>query len=295
MYLEEHALDYYVKNGKPTTEVHNIKRAIKTLRETYENIPANDFGPLRLQQVRQRFIDQDLCRTNVNRFIAIIVRIFRWGMEREYITGYKLENGLVIATAKGLSEVKPLQRGRSKARETDPVLPIDDDTIEETLKHCKPKVAAMIRVQLLLACRPGELCSMRPREIDMAAPIWVYRPTSHKTMHHEKSRIIPIGPKAQLLLKPWLPNFPDQFIWRSQIGPHMTVPGYATLIRKACIEAGVSVWSPNQLRHAGATKIRQQASLDAAQVILGHSTVATTQVYAERNLDAALKIAAEVG
>jgi integrase len=60
----------------------------------------------------------------------------------------------------------------------------------------------MVRVQLLLACRPGELISMRPRDIDRSRPVWIYRPESHKTQHHGKSRIIPIGPRAQLKMTP---------------------------------------------------------------------------------------------
>ena len=71
--------------------------------------------------------------------------------------------------------------------------------------------------------------------------------------------------------------------------------GYCKAVVAACKLAGIEPWSPNQLRHSGATRIRQQASLDAAQVILGHSNISMTETYAERNLDAALRIAAEVG
>src|SRR6516164_5738649 len=36
------ATTYYVKDGVATTERHNVKRAIKTLRETYASLPAKD-------------------------------------------------------------------------------------------------------------------------------------------------------------------------------------------------------------------------------------------------------------
>jgi integrase len=153
----------------------------------------------------------------------------------------------------------------------------------------------MVKIQLLLACRPGELLSMRPREIDRSGPVWIYRPRSHKSIHRGKTRIIPIGPRAQLLLKPWLLENPDKLVFPSKLGKAISTNGYAKAIYRACDLAGVPWWSPNRLRHAGATRIREQASLDAAQIILGHSNVQTTQIYAERNLSAALKIAAEVG
>lgn len=40
-------------------------------------------------------------------------------------------------------------------------------------------------------------------------------------------------------------------------------------------------WSPNQLRHLFATKVRAEYGLDVSQVLLGHSSVGVTQVYAE--------------
>jgi site-specific recombinase XerC len=54
-------------------------------------------------------------------------------------------------------------------------------------------------------------------------------------------------------------------------------------------------WSPNQLRHAAATEIRQRFGLEAAQVVLGHSRADVTQVYAERDNGLAAKIMSEVG
>ena len=54
-------------------------------------------------------------------------------------------------------------------------------------------------------------------------------------------------------------------------------------------------WSPNQLRHSAATKIRREFGLEAAQVILGHSSADITQVYAERDLAKGLEVARQIG
>jgi integrase len=70
---------------------------------------------------------------------------------------------------------------------------------------------------------------------------------------------------------------------------------YAHAIRKAARKAGVPHWHPNQLRHLFATEIRKAHGLEAAQVLLGHSRADVTQIYAERNLDLAVKVASEVG
>lgn len=54
-------------------------------------------------------------------------------------------------------------------------------------------------------------------------------------------------------------------------------------------------WHPHQLRHNAATNLRRQYGLEAAQVILGHRTLSVTEIYAEKNVSAAMKIMAEVG
>jgi integrase len=97
------------------------------------------------------------------------------------------------------------------------------------------------------------------------------------------------------LLEPLLPSDPDALIFRNGHGAPMTRVAYQRVIGRACVRAGVEVWNPNQLRHTGATRIREQASLDAAQVILGHSTIATSQIYAAKNVAAALAVAAKLG
>lgn len=67
------------------------------------------------------------------------------------------------------------------------------------------------------------------------------------------------------------------------------------------VEASVEVeyhiphWSPNQLRHAHATAVRRQFDLESAQAVLGHKRMSTTEIYAERNLARAKRVAAEMG
>jgi integrase len=48
-------------------------------------------------------------------------------------------------------------------------------------------------------------------------------------------------------------------------------------------------WSPNQLRHTFATRIRKEAGIEAASVLLGHSDIGVTQVYAQRDKESAIE------
>lgn len=54
-------------------------------------------------------------------------------------------------------------------------------------------------------------------------------------------------------------------------------------------------WSPNQLRHSAGTLIRRQFGLEGAQVMLGHSHMDVTQVYAEVDLSKGMEIARRIG
>jgi site-specific recombinase XerC len=54
-------------------------------------------------------------------------------------------------------------------------------------------------------------------------------------------------------------------------------------------------WHPNQLRHSAATIIRRQYGAEAAQAVLGHAELSTTEIYAEKSLEAARQIMKEIG
>ena len=67
-----------------------------------------------------------------------------------------------------------------------------------------------------------------------------------------------------------------------------------TAARQAAKQAGrpqIPCWTPHQLRHTAATKIREELGLEAACAVLGHSDIDTTQLYAELNRAKAIEAA----
>jgi integrase len=54
-------------------------------------------------------------------------------------------------------------------------------------------------------------------------------------------------------------------------------------------------WHPNHLRHNAATALRKEFGLDVARVILGHSSPAVTEVYAEVDREKAMVVMERVG
>ena len=63
----------------------------------------------------------------------------------------------------------------------------------------------------------------------------------------------------------------------------------------ACTAAAIPHWHPHQLRHTHATEVRRRFGLEAAQVALGHAQAQVTEVYAERDLTLAAKVARQIG
>jgi integrase len=70
---------------------------------------------------------------------------------------------------------------------------------------------------------------------------------------------------------------------------------YRQAVLRACRRAGVAAWSPLQLRHTAATRIRSRYGVEVARVILGHTRVETSQIYAERDLGKAAEVMREIG
>jgi site-specific recombinase XerC len=66
---------------------------------------------------------------------------------------------------------------------------------------------------------------------------------------------------------------------------------------KKAAKAGVVVphWHPHQLRHNRGTEVRRKHGIEAAQVSLGHARADVTEVYAEKNMELAKRIAREMG
>lgn len=315
---------WYVKDGRPTEEQDGIRAAIRPLKALYGHTAAVEFGPKSLRAVRQRMVESGQCRSYVNQNIGRIKRMFKWGVAEELIPPHVLQ---------ALQAVTGLARGRTEARESEGVKPVDEATVNATLEHMSRTAADMVRVQRLTGMRPGEVCDLRPCDIDRTAGVWTYRPSSHKMQHKGRDRVVYIGPKAQLILLPYLMRSePHQYCFRPHRRPKFkkyAVAGYRTAIwnacerafpppaplaklpgetdqerikrltenqRKALNEWNNSVhWSPNQLRHSAATEIRAKFGLEAAQVTLGHADAGVTQIYAERDADLARQVAREVG
>ena len=316
----QHAESYYVKGGKPTCEVNNIRIALRPLIRLYDNCRVREFSPLKLKDVRQAMIDAGNVRTSINRMVGRIKRMFRWAVENEYV-------GVNVFST--LATVAGLRAGRSDAVESDPVKPVPVAFVDAIEPHVTRQIWGMIQVQHFTGMRPGEITAIRGCDLNVSGDVWEFVPEFHKTEHHGKDRMIFLGPKAQTVLRSFLKTDLQAYLFspvdarresderrkanrkspmtpsqrarkrktepKKQPGERYTTASYGYAIRNACKLAEVPNWSPNQLRHNVGTEVRRGFGIEAARTVLGHASAVTSEIYAEKDYAAAREIIAKIG
>jgi integrase len=299
-----HSEKIYVKGGKPTSQLGNVKLAVRAARLTYGETLARDFSAVALRRIRDGIIAENrLCRREVNRRTKLIAQIFRWGVSE----------GLVPpSVAHSVREFVHLRRGRTDIPDHDPVLAVPWDVVEATLPFVSRQVRAMILLQWETGMRPGEVCAMRACDIDSD---WYYRPARHKTQHHGKERPIYLRPSVtKAILEPWLQDRPaDAYLFsaaeamlearppsksrhrrikrhpKTQPGSRYTTGSYYQHVQIACRKAGIEPWNPHRLRHSFMTRCEAQCGAEVARTQAGHSEVAISERYIHRDIAVARK------
>jgi len=336
----KYAETYYRKPDGTATGTHwKYVSIVRILNRLYGNVTAATFTPQNLKTARHAMIQSGMARRTVNERVNLIRAMFRWAVS---------EGMVPVAVHTALTTLAGLRYGRSEAPEGKPVKPVADSTIDATLPHLSPTVRAMVELQRLTGMRPVEVCIMRTCDVNTQGRIWEYRPHTHKTEHHERDRIVFIGPKAQGVLQPFLRRELQAFIFspatsaaenrerrheerdtpegqgncigKNRVRCPKRPPGdcfdtnsYRQAIEYGCARAWpVPVelqgdaeavkrwrrehrWAPNQLRHTFATSVRREHGIEAVKILLGHSDLSTSEIYAERDTGKAQAVALKIG
>jgi integrase len=188
----EYAEKKYGRRRNYLKTLSHIKRALGPLREHFGALPAESFGPLALEQLRDLYIAEGLSRNTVNDRVRIVKDVFSLAVRKEKVQ---------LSLKHGLNELQGLQADESDAPEPKKVKPVPDAYVDAVLPHVLPPVKAMIEVQRLTGARAGEIVIMRGCDLDTTGPLWIYKPEFHKTQRLGHEREIMLGPKAQEIIK----------------------------------------------------------------------------------------------
>jgi len=197
-HAEQH---YRGPDGEPTSELACIRLALSPLRRLYGETPAADFGPRALQDLREAMCRETTrfgkapARRTVNGYVRRIKEAFKWAVARELVPP---------SVYQGLQAVDGLRAGRSAARETRRILPVEREHVDAVLPHLSRQLRAVVELMWLTGMRVGEVVAMTTGRIDRTGSTWEYRPETHKTAHHGRERVVALGPRAQEVILPLL-------------------------------------------------------------------------------------------
>lgn len=330
-YVDEYYRD---QSGQVTKEPGDIRYSIKLLVEMYAGLPIEEFGPLKLIAVRKRMIELDLSRGVINQRIGRIKRMFKWAVSRQLASPMLYQALMAVeGLQRGRSEARDTLPVKPVAEEhvyavlpyTTPMIatmvelllltgmrpgelvimrPCDIDRTGKVWHYCPsshktqyrgndrtvsigPKGQKMLRAYLL---RGAESYCFSPAESEK----------QRKAILTE-NRKTPLscgnGVGSNLKKQP-----------KKKAGEVYDTQSFGKAVRYAVKAARKAIkllggdpdkelpkWTPYQLRHTAATKVRREMGYESAGAALGHTKMSATAIYAERNQGLADEAAKRLG
>ncbi len=296
------AVMYEQENGQKRGIWGVYHYALKPFVNEYGAELASNFGPLMLKRWQAKLADKQLSRAYIGVCVSCIKQTFRWAASEELVAP---------SVWHGLQAVQSLRRGKSKAKEQIKREPVPWAWVELTLPFLSQNVRDMILLQWLTGVRSMSLCHAKPAQFKQDGEFLLWRPR-HKTESSGNVVVLPLGPRAQSLLAPYLTKDNDRYLFSPQTtncnrryGERYTTLNYMNCLRKGVTRLNkmlakencppLPLWSPHRLRHAKGHAVRAQFGLEACQAVLGHAGIATSEIYSQKRLDLAKQVARLTG
>ena len=262
--------------------VHTIRAYmgdLTSLLEHLETLGITSIAKLQLVHLRSWLANQQVkgaSRTTISRR-AVSVRLFtKWALKNKYIS---TDVGTSLATPKGhrtLPEVLGIDDAKL-AMDSMATRAAEDET------PMSLRDVAMVEILYASGARVAELCGLNLADIDYN------RQTIQVLGKGNKERVIPLGNPAMRALKKWLDDGRAQMMnEKSEKAVFLGARGKRIdqrAVRSVVYEAlsaieGIERMGPHALRHSAATHLLEGgADLRTVQEILGHASLATTQIY----------------
>ncbi len=262
--------------------VHTIRAYLGDLDSFFEHLEkldVTDFAKLELSHIRSWLANQQVkggARTTLSRR-AVSIRLFtKWATKKGYLAK---DVGATLATPKGsrtLPEVLNIADAELAMDALATRVAEEDGPIAK--RDC-----AMVEVLYASGARVSELCGLDLQDIDYE------RNTIRVIGKGNKERTIPLGNPAMRALDLWLkegrPSLAgdksDRAVFLGARGKRIDQRTVRTVVYQAleALEGAVKL-GPHALRHSAATHLLEGgADLRTVQEILGHASLATTQIY----------------
>ena len=183
------------------------------------------------------------------------------------------------------------------------------------VKHPLPQVMSESEIERLLSVVPGtpaEVRDLAEAELLISSGLRVSELSSLNLQNcsfdsHEvrvmgkgsKERVVPFGREAEKKLRAWLevrgsfnPAATENAMFLNCFGRRLSTRSIESGLKKLALKAGLDIRIfPHKLRHSFATELVEHgADLRSVQEMLGHSSLAATQIYTNLNFEHLKKI-----
>jgi integrase/recombinase XerD len=146
-----------------------------------------------------------------------------------------------------------------------------------------PRDAAMVELLYATGLRVSELIKLELAHLNLDVGFL------QATGKRDKQRVVPIGDKARELVSHYIHSIRPVFVKKrlspalflTRLGRPFTRQGFWKILKGRATRAGITKpVSPHMLRHSFATHLLDHgADLRSVQMMLGHASIATTQIY----------------
>lgn len=281
------AYSHYLVNEKALS-THTIRAYLGDLDSFIEHLAHNgvtEIADVSLQLIRSWLATQQVrggARTTLSRR-AVSIRLFtKWATKRGYMA---VDVGATLATPKSHHTLPGvLSQG-------DAVTAIDSMATRAAEFDTPTSIRDVALVELLYAtgARVSEVCGLDLEDLDF------HRNTIRVLGKGNKERMIPMGAPAVKALNTYINGARNELandksgraLFLGARGKRIDQRAVRTVVYEALSALeGVERMGPHSLRHSAATHLLEGgADLRTVQEILGHSSLATTQIYTHVSTD----------
>jgi integrase/recombinase XerC len=278
---------HYLVNEKALS-THTVRAYLGDLDSFVEHLANNgvtEIEEINLQLVRSWLATQQVrggARTTLSRR-AVSIRLFtKWAAKRRYLA---TDVGATLATP------KPHRTLPGVLTQSDAATAMDSMATRAAEFDTPTSIRDVAIVELLYAtgARVSEVCGLDLEDLDF------HRNTIRVLGKGNKERMIPMGAPAVKALNTYINDARPQLandksaraLFLGARGKRIDQRAVRTIVYEALSALeGVERMGPHALRHSAATHLLEGgADLRTVQEILGHSSLATTQIYTHVSTD----------
>ena len=254
---------------------NDLEQFFQYLISQFEGIPLENITPSMVRSWLAELKEEEISSKSINRKISSLKSFFKYQLK----TGYLAKSPMVTIVAPKQSKRLPMFVEQKDMDQLFQYLPFSDDWQGRTQR-------LVILLFYSTGMRLSELIQLKEMQVDI----------SHNQVKvlgkGNKERIIPVSQELVLQLKTYMQEKPEkingiQNLFVTPAGKPLNARNvYAFVKEKLSMVTTIQKKSPHILRHSFATHLMNNgADLNAVKELLGHSSLAATQVYTHNTIE----------